>query len=294
MTSLSARRVQCWSREGPPPPPVSARSSACSPPAAAAAAARPTTSNDDIATVGKLHIAKTRFVDELNRARASMTAQKQKFPKEGTTAVRADQVAGDLAARAGEGARARGDKLGIDVTDAQVTQRIASIKKDQFGGSETKFQAELKKEGLTEAETRAIVKGILVSDAAHDAHHRATSRSATTRSHEVLRRAQVRVPGHARGAVHPRRQEQGADRGRPEGAGQGSEEGQGRGEADRGRVRRSEEDRTGRSTTSSRAAPSSPRWRRSTRRTTRQEHRRQADRAEGSARARSSTRSRSR
>ena len=55
------------------------------------------------------------------------------------------------------------NKLGIEVTDQQVSERITSIKKDQFGGSEAKFQKELTKEGLTEAETRAIVRDLLVS-----------------------------------------------------------------------------------------------------------------------------------
>jgi len=122
------------------------------------------TSNDDIATVGKLHIAKTRFVDEMNRARASMTAQKQKFPKEGTTQYEQIKSQAIWLLVLEKARELQADKLGIDVTDAQVTERLASIKKDQFGGSESKFQAELKKEGLSEAETRAIVKGILVSD----------------------------------------------------------------------------------------------------------------------------------
>jgi parvulin-like peptidyl-prolyl isomerase len=122
------------------------------------------TSNDDIATVGKLHIAKTRFVDEMNRARASMKAQKQKFPKEGTTQYEQIKSQAIWLLVLEKARELEADKLGIDVTDEQVTQRLTSIKKDQFGGSEAKFQKELKKEGLTEAETRAIVKGILVSD----------------------------------------------------------------------------------------------------------------------------------
>src|SRR4029079_153762 len=40
---------------------------------------------DDIATVGAIHLTKTRFQDELNRAKASLTSQGQTFPKEGST-----------------------------------------------------------------------------------------------------------------------------------------------------------------------------------------------------------------
>jgi parvulin-like peptidyl-prolyl isomerase len=122
------------------------------------------TSNEDIATVGNLHIAKTRFVDEMARARASLAAQKQKFPKEGTTEYEQLKSQAIWLLVLEKARELEADKLGIDVTDEQVTQRINTIKKDQFGGSEAKFQKELKKEGLTEAETRAIVKGILVSD----------------------------------------------------------------------------------------------------------------------------------
>src|SRR5262245_16347768 len=43
------------------------------------------TESDDVATVGSLHITKTRFVDEMARARARLESQKQKFPKQGTT-----------------------------------------------------------------------------------------------------------------------------------------------------------------------------------------------------------------
>src|SRR5262249_19746393 len=88
--------------------------------------------NDDVATVGDLHIAKARFVDEMTRARARLTAEKQKFPKQGTTEYE------QLKAQAIwllvlEQARAlEAQKLGIDVTDQQVTEKIASIKKDQF------------------------------------------------------------------------------------------------------------------------------------------------------------------
>src|SRR5262245_2663266 len=122
------------------------------------------TSSDDVATVGNLHIAKVRFVDEMNRARASMQAQKQKFPKQGTSEyeqIKAQAIWLLVLEKARE---LEADKLGIEVTDQQVTERIASIKKDQFGGSDKKFEAELKKEGLTEAETRAIVRDLLVSN----------------------------------------------------------------------------------------------------------------------------------
>jgi parvulin-like peptidyl-prolyl isomerase len=123
------------------------------------------TSDDDIATVGSLHIGKARFVDEMNRARVRLKAQKQPFPKQGTTEYEQLKAQAIWLLVLEKARELEANKLGIDVTDQQVTERITSIKKDQFGGSEAKFQKELKKEGLTEAETRAIVRDLLVSQA---------------------------------------------------------------------------------------------------------------------------------
>ena len=119
--------------------------------------------SSDVATVGSLHITKTRFLDEMARARARLTAQKQKFPKQGTTEYEQLKAQAIWLLVLEKARELEADKLGIKVTDQQVSDRIASIKKDQFGGSEAKFQKELKKEGLTDAETRAVVRDLLVS-----------------------------------------------------------------------------------------------------------------------------------
>jgi parvulin-like peptidyl-prolyl isomerase len=123
------------------------------------------TAADDVATVGDIHISQTRFTDTLARFRASMAAQKQKFPKEGTTEYEAlkSQAIWLLVL---EAAREReADKLGIEVTDQEITARIDALKKGEpFNGKEAKFQAELKKQGITEAELRQLYKAIIVSE----------------------------------------------------------------------------------------------------------------------------------
>jgi parvulin-like peptidyl-prolyl isomerase len=123
------------------------------------------TTNDDVATVGDLHIAKVRFVDEMSRARARLKSEQQPFPKQGTTEYEQLKAQAIWLLVLEKARELEADKLGIKVTDQQVSDRIASIKKDQFGGSEAKYQKELKKEGLTDAETRAIVRDLLVSQA---------------------------------------------------------------------------------------------------------------------------------
>jgi foldase protein PrsA len=119
---------------------------------------------NDIATVGPLHVSKTRFEAELNRAKASLKAQGQTFPKQGTTDY--ESIKGQAiwllvldAAR-----QLEAQKLGIEATDKEVNQRIASIKKQYFGGDDKKYQAELKKEGLTDAEARNLVTSLVISD----------------------------------------------------------------------------------------------------------------------------------
>ena len=122
-------------------------------------------SNDDVATVGSIHISKTRFLDEIARARASLKAQKQKFPKEGTTEYESLKAQAMWLLVLEAARELKADDLGIEVTDEQVNQRIATIKKDPpFSGNEKKFKAQLQKEGLTEAEMRNLVKGLLVSE----------------------------------------------------------------------------------------------------------------------------------
>ena len=55
-------------------------------------------------------------------------------------------------------------KLGIEVTDKDVDARVASITKQYFAGDKKKYAAELKKEGLTDAEARNLVKALLISE----------------------------------------------------------------------------------------------------------------------------------
>jgi foldase protein PrsA len=120
--------------------------------------------NDDIATVGSIHLTKTRFVDEISRARASLEAQKQPFPKEGTTAYEElkAQAIWLLVLEAAKELEA--DRLGIEVTDEQVDAYIANLKKTSFDNNQAKLEKELEKEGLTMAEARHLIRGRLISD----------------------------------------------------------------------------------------------------------------------------------
>jgi foldase protein PrsA len=119
---------------------------------------------NDIATVGSIHVSKTRFQDELSRARASLKAQGQTFPKLGTTDYESLKSQAIWLLVLDAARQVEAEKLGIRATDKEVNKRIASITKQYFGGSDAKYQQELKKEGLTDAEARNLVRSLVISD----------------------------------------------------------------------------------------------------------------------------------
>jgi len=121
-------------------------------------------SANDVATVGDMHIPKTRFEDQLTLARASLKSQKRAFPKVGTTEYEAIKAqAMSLLVQPAARERAAGD-LGIEVTDAQVEKRLGEIKKQYFSNSEKKYKTQLEQQGLTETEVRAQVKTQILSE----------------------------------------------------------------------------------------------------------------------------------
>jgi foldase protein PrsA len=52
----------------------------------------------------------------------------------------------------------------VTVTDAQVDNQLKTIKKTYFGGSEKRFQAELKRQCITDAEVRTEIRANVLSD----------------------------------------------------------------------------------------------------------------------------------
>jgi SurA-like protein/parvulin-like peptidyl-prolyl cis-trans isomerase-like protein len=120
---------------------------------------------DDIAVVGGQHVTLKSFNDLLARAKKSYQQQGQKFPKEGTTQFTTvkGQVVSLLVQEAEREQEAA--SMGIKVTDKDVENRLNQIKKQYFGGNEKKYQAQLKKQGITDAAVRSDVKAQLISEA---------------------------------------------------------------------------------------------------------------------------------
>src|SRR5690349_18410573 len=110
----------------------------------------PSVSSDDVAVVGGTHITQQQFNDLLAVQKASMKAQGQAFPAAGSTQyaqLRSNLV--NVLVQETE-LQQEAKKLGIAVSPAEVQKQLASIKKTQFGGSDKKYEAELKKDGFTD------------------------------------------------------------------------------------------------------------------------------------------------
>ena len=117
-----------------------------------------------VAIVGGQPVTRTDFQGLIQQAQRSYKSQHRVFPKAGSQEYQAlqTQAVQFLVQRAEFAQKAKG--LGIDVTDKQVEARLAQIKKQYFGSSETKYQAQLKTQGLTDAEVHADIKSQLISE----------------------------------------------------------------------------------------------------------------------------------
>ena len=104
----------------------------------------------------------------LEQARRSYVRQKRVFPAKGTREYRALQkLALAFLIRRVEYDQVA-VQLGIEITPAQIERRLTQIKKQFFGGSEKRFQAELRKNGLTEEQVREDIRAQLVSERLYD------------------------------------------------------------------------------------------------------------------------------
>ena len=116
-----------------------------------------------IAIVGADTITKQQYNDLLATARSQYKAQKKTFPKVGTTAYKTlSDSAVTYLVRESE-LQQRGTELGVKVTTKDVDGQIAQIKKQNFGGSEKKYQDALKAQGLPEAQLRQEISAQLLA-----------------------------------------------------------------------------------------------------------------------------------
>jgi parvulin-like peptidyl-prolyl isomerase len=135
---------------------------------------------DAVAVVGSEKVSKSDFDALITQAKTSYTTQHRKFPKAGTseyTALRG-QAMQFLVERAEFDQKAK--DLGIKVTDKQVDDRLAQIKKQYFTAPsapgqkpkqlssseiEKKYNDQLKKQGLTDQQVHDAIRGQLIREA---------------------------------------------------------------------------------------------------------------------------------
>ena len=120
--------------------------------------------SDAVAVVGGSPITKVQFASLIASAKASYAARKTAFPKAGTTAYKSlqDQAITYLVQESELEQKAK--DMGIVITDKDVQTRLTSIKKQYFNGSETKYQAQLKAQGLTEPELLRELRAQILSE----------------------------------------------------------------------------------------------------------------------------------
>ena len=121
--------------------------------------------SSDVATVGGVHIERTDFDALIDQAKRSYSQQGRKFPKQGTADYETvkGQAVTLLVQQAEREEKAK--SMGVDISDKDVQKRLDQIKKQYFGGSEKKYQAQLKKQKLTDEQVRKDIRAQLISEA---------------------------------------------------------------------------------------------------------------------------------
>jgi parvulin-like peptidyl-prolyl isomerase len=118
-----------------------------------------------VAVVSKDKVARSAFDGLLAQAKRTYKTQKRTFPKAGSPEYQALQTqAVEFLVQRQEFAQ-RAKELGITISDKQVEDRLAQIKKQYFGSSEKKYQAQLKTQGLTDAAVHDDIRSQLISEA---------------------------------------------------------------------------------------------------------------------------------
>jgi parvulin-like peptidyl-prolyl isomerase len=120
--------------------------------------------NNAVAVVGGDTVTKTQFNDLLAGAKRTYAARKTAFPKVGTTQYKSlqDQALQYLVQQSELEQRAK--DLSVAVTDKDVDARLKQIKTQYFAGSEKRYQAQLKQQGLTEAQIRQDLHAQILSE----------------------------------------------------------------------------------------------------------------------------------
>lgn len=123
-----------------------------------------TVPKDAVAVVDGEAVPTADFDTLLAQAKKSYQSQKRAFPKAGTEEYQTlkNQAVAFLVQRVEFEQNAK--DLELEVTDKQVDERLAQIKKQYFAGDEKKYAKQLADQGLTDKQVRADLRAQLVSE----------------------------------------------------------------------------------------------------------------------------------
>lgn len=119
-------------------------------------------SSGDVAVVGGTHITQGQFDSLIAQQKQSAGSS---FPKQGTAEYESEKskIVTALVQQAMRTERAK--QYGIVVTDKQVNDRLDQLKKQYFNNDQKKYEAQLKKQHLTDSEVRDDIRTQLVNEA---------------------------------------------------------------------------------------------------------------------------------
>jgi peptidyl-prolyl cis-trans isomerase C len=130
---------------------------------------------NDVAVVGDRSITKEEFDELIDRARDNYENQNQEFPAAGTpqyVALRR-QAMQFLVQR--EQFEQKAEELGLSISEADVEKQMQTVKSQYFGkdgkcdaACEKKYQAEIKKQGVTNEQVREDVRASVVQNKIYD------------------------------------------------------------------------------------------------------------------------------
>ena len=117
-----------------------------------------------VAVVDGKEISRATLDDLLARAKKSYTAQKRAFPKAGTSEYQSLQTQAVAYLVQRQEYATEAEKLGIQVSDGQITKKLQEVKKQYFGGNDAKFEKGLQDQGYTVATLRDDIRSQLVTE----------------------------------------------------------------------------------------------------------------------------------
>lgn len=117
-----------------------------------------------VASVDGVEITEEELDELLERAKVSYEAQQQEFPRVGTAEHQAlqAQAASFLVQRVQYDLKA--EELGIEITEKEIDDRVAEVKKEFFGDNVKEFDKQLKEQGYTNESFRSDVEAQLLTD----------------------------------------------------------------------------------------------------------------------------------